>query len=174
MFLIVGLGNPGKDYANTYHNMGFMVVDKLSDFFGVNKFKKKCDALIGEGIYKNEKILLAYPQTYMNNSGVAVKKIMQYYKIPISNIVVIYDDIDIELGNIRYRESGSAGTHNGMKSVVNMLQDTNFKRIRIGIGKPDGDLINFVLGQVNAKSMEILKSSFDKAINKVVEILNEH
>lgn len=174
MYLIVGLGNPGKEYANTYHNMGFKVVDKLSNFFGVNKFKKKCDALIGECIYNNKKILLAYPQTYMNNSGIAVKKIMQYYKIPISNIIVVYDDIDIDMGSIRYRESGSAGTHNGMKSVVNMLQDTNFKRIRIGIGKPDGDLINFVLGQVSIKSMEILNNAFDQAVYKVVEIINGH
>lgn len=174
MYVIVCLGNPGKEYSNTYHNMGFMVADKLSKFFDVKINKKKCDGLIGEGNYNGHKIVLVCPQTYMNNSGICVKKLVQFYKLDLQNLIVIYDDIDIALGEIRYRTSGSAGTHNGMRNVVNMLGTTDFKRIRIGIGKPEGNLIDYVLSQVSNKALELLEPAFDKVVDKVVEIINGH
>lgn len=182
MFIIVGLGNPGKKYENTRHNMGFQVIDLLSSEYGINVDKLKFKALVGEGRIADQKVILVKPQTYMNLSGESVREIMSFYKEPIENLIVVYDDIDLEVGTFRIRAKGSAGTHNGMRSVIYQLQNDNFPRIRVGIGKPaNGDLINFVTGGVTkdeVKPLEdalvgakeactmILSDGIDKAMNK--------
>ncbi len=135
MYLIVGLGNPGKEYAGTRHNVGFDTIDFLAYKNNVKLDKLKFNAVFGEYNLKGEKVILFKPVTYMNLSGNAVIEAVCYYKIPIENIIVIYDDIDISLGSLRIRPHGSSGTHNGMKSMLFQLQTENFKRIRIGIGK---------------------------------------
>jgi len=135
MYLIVGLGNPGKEYAGTRHNVGFDTIDFLAYKNNVKLDKLKFNAVFGEYNIKGEKVILFKPVTYMNLSGNAVIEAVRYYKIPIENIIVVYDDIDIPLGSLRIRPHGSSGTHNGMKSMLYQLQTENFKRIRIGIGK---------------------------------------
>lgn len=135
MYLIVGLGNPGKEYAGTRHNVGFDTIDFLAYKNNVKLDKLKFNAVFGEYNIKGEKVILFKPVTYMNLSGNAVIEAVRYYKIPIENIIVAYDDIDIPLGSLRIRPHGSSGTHNGMKSMLYQLQTENFKRIRIGIGK---------------------------------------
>lgn len=148
MYLIVGLGNPGIQYQDTRHNVGFRAIDELGKDLGIGVSKKKFKALIGEGSLINEKIILLKPQTYMNLSGESVYQAVSWYKIPLTNLLVIYDDIDLPLGKIRIRPKGGAGTHNGMKSILNYLQSEDFPRIRIGIGKPLNERIsleNYVL-----------------------------
>lgn len=135
MHLIVGLGNPGKEYAGTRHNVGFDTIDFLANKNNVKLDKLKFNAVFGEYNIKGEKVILFKPVTYMNLSGNAVIEAVRFYKIPIDNIIVVYDDIDIPLGSLRIRPHGSSGTHNGMKSMLYQLQTENFKRIRIGIGK---------------------------------------
>ena len=134
MYIICGLGNPGKEYATTRHNMGFLAIDELSKKLGVDVSTLKFKALVGETRIGSEKVILVKPQTYMNLSGEAIRPIADYYKVPAENILVIYDDVDIAPGNLRIRPFGSAGSHNGMKSVIFQLQTDRFPRIRIGIG----------------------------------------
>lgn len=134
MYIICGLGNPGKEYATTRHNMGFLAVDELAKKLGVDVSTLKFKALIGETRIGSEKVILVKPQTYMNLSGEALRPIADYYKVPAENILVIYDDVDIAPGNLRIRPFGSAGSHNGMKSVIFQLQTDRFPRVRIGIG----------------------------------------
>ena len=135
MYIICGLGNPGKDYESTRHNLGFMTLDVLSSRLGISVNKLKFRALIGEGRIGTEKVVLVKPQTYMNLSGEALRPIMEFYKEDPSHLLVVYDDIDLEPGTIRIRPFGSAGTHNGMRSVIYQLQTDRFPRIRIGEGK---------------------------------------
>ena len=132
MKLIVGLGNPEKKYENTFHNLGFMGVDKTALEFNVEFNKTKCKALIAETKIGNEKILLAKPQTYMNASGESVAELLSYFKIDLKDLIVIYDDYDLPMGSLRIRENGSAGTHNGMRNILKMLGTGDFARIRIG------------------------------------------
>ena len=173
MYLIVGLGNPEEDYSKTRHNMGFNVINKIAEEFKIEINKKKFDGLVGEGIINAQKIILLKPQTYMNLSGKSIIQAVNYYKIPIDNICVIYDDIDTDMGKIRIRKKGSAGSHNGMKSVVQELQTEDFARIRIGIGKPKykGDMINYVLGAIPEEEVEILDEETTNAKEAVIEIL---
>ena len=148
MYLIVGLGNPGREYAGTRHNVGFDTIDFLAYKNDVKLNKLKFNAVFGEYNINSEKVLLFKPVTYMNLSGNAVIEAVRFYKIPVENIIVIYDDIDIGLGSLRIRPHGSSGTHNGMKSLIYQLQTENFKRIRIGIGKsknPNISLADYVL-----------------------------
>ncbi len=132
---MVGLGNPGKDYANTRHNVGFNTIDILSERNNIKLNKIKFKSVYGEGIIGNKKVMLVKPQTYMNNSGISLREISQFYKLPIENIIVIVDDIDIDFASIRIRAKGSAGSHNGLKSIIYHLQNDNFPRVKIGIGK---------------------------------------
>ena len=150
MYIIVGLGNPEPEYSNTRHNMGFDVINILANKNNINLSKSKFDAICGTGIIQNEKVMLVKPQTYMNNSGEAIRKIIDFYKESLENIIVIYDDMDTQIGNIRIRSKGGPGSHNGMKSIVEMLSSENFSRIRVGIGKPieEFDRINYVIGKV--------------------------
>ncbi len=148
MHLIVGLGNPGAKYAHTRHNVGFDVLEVLSQKLHIAIDRKKSQAYVGEGSYNGEKIALARPQTYMNLSGDSVQSLVHWYKIPLDSLLVIYDDIDLPLGKLRLRASGSAGTHNGMRSIIDCLgQQQEFPRLRVGVGaKPDGwELADWVL-----------------------------
>lgn len=136
MYLIVGLGNPEEEYANTRHNVGFDTVNELAKNNGIEINKTKYNSLYGQGIVKEEKVILLKPQTYMNLSGIAVRSFRDFYKISDNNIIIIHDDIDIKEGTIKLRKTGGAGTHNGMKSVVQELGNKDFYRIRIGVRKP--------------------------------------
>jgi len=173
MYLIVGLGNPEEKYSNTRHNMGFDVINELSKECDIKVSKSKFDAFYGMGEIKGEKVILVKPQTYMNLSGESVIKFKKFYKIYNKNIIVIYDDIDLKIGNIRLKAKGSAGSHNGMKSVVENLNTEDFIRVRIGIGSPKNkdDIINYVIGQIPKREREILDQSILKAKNSVIEIL---
>ena len=173
MYLIVGLGNPEEEYSKTRHNMGLNVINKLSEEYKIEVNKKKFDGLIGDGIIERQKVILLKPQTYMNLSGKSIIKVVDFYKIPIENIFVIFDDIDTDIGKIRIRKKGSAGAHNGMKSVVQELQTEDFARIRVGIGKPEfkSDMINYVIGPIPKEEIELLNKGTTKAKEAVIEAL---
>ncbi len=159
-FIIVGLGNPGRKYENTRHNLGFITVDRIAEDLGIRVNKLKFKALIGEGRLGGRKVLLVKPQTYMNLSGESVREIAAFYKVPMENLVVIYDDFDLPAGSVRVRKFGSAGTHNGMKSIIYQLQSDRFPRIRIGTGKGDGEnLIDFVTGGFTKEEVPIMREA---------------
>lgn len=173
MYLIVGLGNPESDYAKTRHNMGFNVVNKLAEKFNIDVNKTKFKALYGTGTINKEKVVLIKPQTFMNLSGKAVQEFANFYKVEPQNIIVIFDDIDTVPGKIRIRRNGSAGTHNGMKSVIQCLATEDFPRVRVGIGMPEfkGDLINYVIGHVPEEEMKEMLKGVDLAAQTIEEIL---
>ncbi|MCQ2551239.1 MAG: aminoacyl-tRNA hydrolase [Clostridia bacterium] len=174
MYVVCGLGNPGKKYENTRHNMGFITVDQIAEKLGIKVDKIKHKSLVGEGNIAGQKVLLVKPQTYMNLSGEAVREIMTYYKVPIENLIVIYDDIDLETGVIRLRKKGSSGTHNGMRNIIYQIQDDNFPRIRIGIGsEKKGDLASFVTGNVTKKEIEPLEDAILRARDSVFSIIED-
>ena len=133
MYLIVGLGNPEEDYSNTRHNMGFDTVNKLAQQYQIDVNKKKFKGLYGTGLIENEKVIILKPQTFMNLSGESIREVVEYYKIDIDKIIIIYDDMDIELGTVKIRKTGGPGGHNGMKSVEQNLEGRNYSRIRVGI-----------------------------------------
>lgn len=165
MVIIVGLGNTGKQYQNTYHNLGFMVLDKLANFLGVDISKAKYKALIAESFYQGEKVILVKPQTFMNNSGETVTLLKKDFKD--ARIIVVVDDIDLPAGDIRYREHGSAGTHNGLRSIVSYIGQ-EFERVKVGIGRDEKmDLADFVLS--NIKDKELFDQATDKAKDMVLE-----
>lgn len=173
MYLIVGLGNPESDYSKTRHNMGFNVINELSKKYKIEVNKSKYKALYGKGNIEDEKVVLIKPQTYMNLSGEAVQEFVNFYKIDLQNVIVIYDDIDTEPGKIRIRKVGGPGTHNGMKSVVSCLSSENFPRVRVGIGMPShkGDLINYVIGHIPEEELSILQEGVITAAEAVEDIL---
>ncbi len=174
MYVIAGLGNPGKKYENTRHNMGFITVDQLAIKHDIKVDKLKFKALVGEGRIADQKVLLVKPQTYMNLSGESIRQVMHFYKLDPEKLIVIYDDIDIELGALRIRKFGSAGTHNGMKSVVYQLQSDRFPRIRIGIGsQKKGDLVDFVIGGFSKEEVPVLEETVTKAVSAIECILAE-
>ncbi len=164
MKLIVGLGNPGEKYAATRHNAGFMVMDKLAEKAGVEISKKKFDALYVKTKIKGEDVVLLKPMTFMNNSGFAVRACMDFFKIEPKDLLVIYDDLDTPVGSIRLKPSGSAGGHNGMKSVINAAMQQDFDRIRVGIGRdPKIKIIDYVLTRFRADEIDDLNSAIDQA-----------
>lgn len=173
LYIIAGLGNPGKQFENTRHNIGFEVIDELSRRWNINVSKIKFKGLCGEGNVESNKVLLLKPQTYMNLSGESIREAVNWYKVPISNLIVIFDDIDLPPGKIRVRPSGSAGTHNGMKSVIYQLQDDSFPRIKIGIGaNPDYmDLADYVLGKFTPDERKTIDKSLLAACDAVQCIL---
>lgn len=173
MYLIIGLGNPEKDYSNTRHNMGFNAINKLAKQYEIEVTKNKFKGLYGSGMIEGEKVILLKPQTFMNLSGESIKEIVQFYKIEIEQIIVIYDDIDIAPGVIKVRKTGGAGTHNGMKSVIHELNTQNFKRIRVGIGMPEEkkELIQYVIGAIPEEDKEKLDKGTDLAKEAVIEII---
>lgn len=168
MYIIVGLGNPGKQYENTRHNMGFLAVDLLAEKYNIEVNKVKFKALVGEGRIAGQKVLLVKPQTYMNLSGEAVRQAMDFYKIDPEELIVIYDDIDIPTGTFRIRKKGSPGTHNGMRNIFQHIQTNDFPRIRVGIGSgKKANLAGYVTGGISKSEQEILadvlKNSADAA-----------
>lgn len=173
MYLIVGLGNPESDYSKTRHNMGFDVINKLSEKFDIKVNKSKFKALYGTGLINGEKVFFVKPQTYMNLSGEAIQEFVSFYKVENKDIIVIYDDIDTTPGKIRIRKSGGPGTHNGMKSVVNCLNTEDFTRVRVGIGCPEfkGDLINYVIGHIPEEEYKVLQEGVSLAAQAVEEIV---
>lgn len=173
MYLIVGLGNPESDYSKTRHNMGFNVINKIANKYTIDVNKSKFKALFGSGIIEGEKVVLLKPQTFMNLSGESVIEAMNFYKITPDELIVIYDDFDTESGAIRIRKTGSAGSHNGMKSVINSINTENFCRIRVGIGKPQNktDMITYVIGHVPEEEMKVLDEGTSIAQDAVIEII---
>ena len=176
MYLIVGLGNPGRDYAGTRHNMGFNTIQELSDESGIAVSTKKHRALVGSGLLKGHKVLLAMPQTYMNLSGESVREIVDYYQIdPEEELIVIYDDISLDVGQLRIRKKGSAGGHNGMKNIIRMLGTDIFTRVRIGVGaKPEQmDLADYVLGHFSKEEQVLMEEAFLRAADAASALLTE-
>jgi len=173
MYLIVGLGNPEEEYAKTRHNMGFEVINKLAKKYEININKNKFKGLYGTGIIEGKKVVLLKPQTYMNLSGDSIIEFINFYKLSLKDVIVIYDDIDTDVEKIKIRKKGGAGTHNGMKSVVGRLQTEEFMRIRVGIGMPKEnlDLISYVIGHINEEEYNKLKIGIESASKAVAEIL---
>lgn len=173
MYLIIGLGNPEEEYARTRHNMGFDTINKISEKYNIKVNKSKFNALYGAGEIEGEKVILLKPQTYMNLSGTAIRDFMNFYKLSPENIIVIFDDLDIEPGIIKIRKKGGPGTHNGMKSVVNEIKSEDFCRIRIGIGNPEykNDLLNHILTRIPDDEYKILEKAIDNATSAIAEIL---
>ena len=169
MYCIVGLGNPGLKYENTRHNAGFLTIDYLANKYGIDVKKSKFKSLYGQGVISGQKVMLVKPQTYMNNSGEAVREIKNFYKFDMDKLIVIYDDIDIEFGTIRIRKKGSAGTHNGMKSIIYQIQDDKFPRIKIAVGKKPEymDLANFVLSGFTEKEAEVIREEIKLAADSI-------
>lgn len=168
MYAIIGLGNPGKEYENTRHNMGFKTLDILAQKTGAKIEKIKFRSLIGETMIAGQKVILVKPQTFMNNSGIAAREVLEYYKIEEENLLVIYDDADLDEGTIRIRPFGSSGSHNGMKSIIYQLYSDRFPRIRIGIGKPEYDMINYVTGGLPKEKMEEFATAWENAADAAI------
>ncbi len=175
MYLIAGLGNPGDKYENTRHNVGFHVIDVLADRMRTTVGERKHFALTGRGMIGAERVILAKPQTYMNNSGQSLRAIADFYKIPPEDIIVVSDDIDLEEGQLRIRLKGSAGGHNGLKSIIAHLGSQEFKRVRVGIGgKPEGwDLADYVLGQLKGADRETMEKAYRTAADAVETMVTE-
>ena len=174
MYVICGLGNPGKEYEATRHNMGFLTMDVLSERLGIQIKKLKFKALYGEGTVNGEKVMLVKPQTFMNNSGDALREIMTFYKVPAENIMVVYDDIDLPCGSVRVRPFGGSGTHNGMRSVVYQLQTDRFPRVRVGVGS-NGQipLMSFVIGKWTEEERPLIADAVLKAADACELWLNK-
>ena len=175
MFLIVGLGNPGVEYAATRHNIGFDMITYLSDKYNIPVNSREGKALVGKGILAGQKVMLAQPQTYMNLSGESVRALMEYYKIDIEDLLVIYDDISLDVGQIRMRGKGSAGGHNGIKSIIQHTGTQEFARIKIGVGqKPEGgDLVKHVLGRFSREEDGMFRDVFALAEEGLLAWLQE-
>lgn len=174
MIIIAGLGNPGKEYVNTRHNAGFMAIDELASRHGIDVSEKKHKALMGKGSINGHKVILAKPQTYMNNSGESLRELFDYYKPDAeTEIIVIYDDITLDVGGIRVRKKGSAGGHNGMKSIIAHLGTENFQRVRVGIGEKPArmDLADWVLGHFHKEDTDTLNEALKEAGNAVEMLL---
>lgn len=173
MHIIVGLGNPTREYENTRHNIGFDVIDRIADAYSISVLEKKHKALIGKGVIQGEKVILAKPQTYMNLSGESVRQLIDYYKADEeSELIVIYDDISLDVGQLRIRKKGSAGGHNGIKNIIAHLGHDVFPRIKMGVGeKPKGyDLADYVLGHFTKEERKIMDESAATAV-KAVELM---
>ena len=173
MYLIVGLGNPEEDYKGTRHNMGFDTINKICEKYNIKVVKNKFNGLYEKCSIEGKEVILLKPQTFMNLSGVCVREFANFYKINPENILIIYDDMDIESGIIKIRKKGNSGSHNGMKSIIENLGTIEFPRIRIGIGRPfeNEDKIKYVIGKLSNKTKEELEVGVKKAADAVEEIL---
>ena len=174
MKLIVGLGNPGAKYAGTRHNAGFSVIDELAERHNIKVDTCKHKALIGKGVINGEKVILAMPQTFMNLSGESVRAIMDFYKLTVDDLIVVYDDIDLDVGKIRIREKGSAGGHNGIKSIIGGLNSQSFPRVKIGVGAkphPDYDLADWVLSNFTGPEDKLITEATARAADAALEII---
>jgi PTH1 family peptidyl-tRNA hydrolase len=168
-FLIVGLGNPGRDYRLNRHNIGFRAVDHLAQVWGIAMGTVRNKALIGQGLRGKVRVILAKPQTFMNLSGQSVASLLKYYKIPQEKMLVIYDDLDLSLGTLRLRENGGSAGHKGMTSIIQQLGSNDFSRLRLGINRPPGRMPveNYVLQNFSEKEEELLNSLVDRAAEAV-------
>lgn len=176
MYIIVGLGNPGKEYENTRHNIGFYVIDKLAEQENIGVLEKKHKAVFGKGYVAGQKCILAKPQTFMNLSGESVRELIDYYKSDEkTELIIISDDICLDVGQIRVRKKGSAGGHNGLKNIISHLGHDTFMRIRMGVGeKPKGyELVDYVLGHFSKEEMKILDAAAEQAADAIRVILTE-
>ena len=175
MKIIAGLGNPGSEYANTKHNVGFMFVDALADKLGIDGWKTKYDALVAEGRMGTEKILLMKPLTYMNESGRAIGPLLSWYKLEPQDLIVVHDDMDIPAGAVRIRRKGSAGGHNGIKSILYHVGDENFARVRIGIGRPQPGwtVVNHVLAPFSSEDAPKIREAIQYLLPAVECIVTE-
>jgi len=173
MKIIVGLGNPERDYKGTRHNAGFEVINKLAFDFDIDLYRAKFRAHFGEGRIANQKVLLAKPQTFMNLSGESIREILEFYKVPVSDLIVIYDDVNLPVGDIRVRQNGTAGGHNGIKNIIYQLETTEFDRVRVGIGEKPKDLllVDYVLSRFHKD--EPILDGYTKAADAVVTILKD-
>lgn len=172
MYIIAGLGNPGREFENTRHNAGFNVLDYFASEHNIKINRTKFKGLCGQGTVGSEDVLLLKPQTYMNLSGESILDAVQFFKIDIKNLIVIYDDVSIPLGRIRIRPSGSDGGHNGMKSIIYLLGRNDFPRLRVGIGAPENDMIDYVIGRFSddeEKIMEDIYKTSCEAAGTIVE-----
>ena len=175
MYLIAGLGNPGTEYAATRHNIGFDMITYLCDEYNISLRGRKGKALVGKGVIAGEQVLLAQPQTYMNLSGESIRTLMDYYKLDLDELIIICDDINLPVGQIRVRPKGSAGGHNGLKNIIQHLGTEEFTRVRIGVGaKPDGgDLIKHVLGRFSREEDGMVRDVFALAEKALLAIMTE-
>ena len=184
-YIVVGLGNPDTKYLNTRHNAGFMAIDMISKEYNVQVNRIKFKSLCGNAIIGDKNCLLMKPTTYMNNSGQAVQEAMNFYKVPIENVIVIYDDISLEPSKLRIRRKGSDGGHNGIKSIIYLTGADTFPRIKFGVGKkphPDYNLADWVLSNFNPNELELMKTSCSNAVrcvelivqNKIDEAMNKY
>ena len=174
-FIIAGLGNPGKEYEYSRHNAGFLCLDILCNRYGVKTDKVKYRSLVGGAEIEGKPCLLMRPQTFMNNSGEAIKAAADFYKIPPEHIIVIYDDISLSLGTLRIRRKGSAGGHNGIKSIIWQLGSDEFPRLKLGVGErsdPDSDLKDHVLGKISKPDLETMRKTMERAVDAIPDILN--
>lgn len=185
MYIIVGLGNPSKEYEGTRHNAGFQVIDRIAEKYNISVDAKKHRALIGKGMIAGQKVILAKPQTFMNLSGESVRSLLDYYKIDEENeLIVIYDDISLEPGQIRIRAKGSAGGHNGIKNIIQHLGGQVFPRIKVGVGEkpPKMDLADYVLGHFSKEEKEQMDEGYEHAMRalelmlmgEISEAMNEY
>lgn len=173
MHIIAGLGNPGLEYRYTRHNAGFQTLDILAEELHIRVTRHGMSGLYGDGIRNGERVILLKPQTYMNLSGDCVQKVLHFYKMDPSNLIVIYDDVDLPVGSLRIRGNGSAGTHNGMRSVVNAIGTDQFPRIRIGVGRGEhDDLKDHVLGKPGQEESAVLETAFRNAAEAAIMILD--
>ena len=171
MKLIVGLGNPGKKYEHTRHNMGFDTLDLFAEQAQIDIDKEAFKGVVGRGKILNEDVFLLKPHTYMNLSGESVREIVNYFKIDLEDIIVVYDDMALAVGNIRLRPSGSSGGHKGMQNIIENLNSENIKRIRIGIGEPTYDTIDYVLSKPVDEEKELINDAIKDAVDAIKEIL---
>lgn len=176
MYLVVGLGNPGRDYVGTRHNVGFETADVICSKYDIKLNKEKFRAIYGEGRIGGERVIVAKPQTFMNLSGESVREIMSWYKIEPENLIVVYDDISLETGTLRIRPKGSAGGHNGIKNIIYQLNTDMFPRIKIGISAPKNDeyeLVDYVLGKFSKEEVDVLIKVAIKAAESVEVIIKD-
>lgn len=176
MFIIAGLGNPGREYVNTRHNIGFETIDAIAAKYNIDVSEKKHKGLIGKGVIEGNKVILVKPQTFMNLSGECLREVCDYYKVdPESEVIVIYDDITLDVGGIRVRKKGSAGGHNGMKSIIAHLGTEGFMRIRVGIGEKPArmDLADWVLGHFPESDKENLRNGMNDAAEALLLLMRD-
>lgn len=173
MYVILGIGNPGKKYEGTRHNIGFIAMDYMESKHGIKINKIKHKALIGEGIINGEKVVLVKPQTYVNLSGESLREVCTFYKIPVRNVIVIHDDVSLDVGKLRIRDKGSDGGHNGIKSIIYQLKSDEFTRIKVGVGAaPEHyDLADWVLGKFSKEEISHMSKAVDAIVEEVVPMI---
>lgn len=175
MYIIAGLGNPGKQYEGSRHNVGFMTLDVLADRYHIDVSEKAHKALIGKGVIEGNKVILVKPQTFMNLSGESIRSVLDYYKAEPSEFIVIYDDISLEPGSLRIRKKGSAGGHNGIKNIIAHLGTQEFPRVRVGVGAkpPRLDLADYVLGRFSKGEKELMEQAYQDGAAAAVSMMTE-